>query len=80
MIFGLNKQVVIVLLRFSRFLATKCGSLNDEPCMIRPTPLDWNPVELKYYSFMIRLDKCNGNWKCFIPKNMCFQKYKKNKY
>ena len=40
MIFGLNRQVVIMLLRFSRFLATRCGSLNDEPCMIRPTPLD----------------------------------------
>ena len=39
---------------------TKCLSLNDEPCMIRPTLIDLNPVELKYYPFMISLDKCTG--------------------
>ena len=35
--------------------------LNDEPCMVRPTPIDMNPYELKYYSFMIRLNKCAGS-------------------
>ena len=29
--------------------------------MIRPTPIDLNPVELNYLSFMISLDKCNGS-------------------
>ena len=29
--------------------------------MIRPTPIDLNPVELDYLSFMISLDKCNGS-------------------
>ena len=42
-------------------LATKCMSLNNEPCMIRPTLIDLNPVELNYYSFMISLDECNGS-------------------
>ena len=43
-------------------LATKCMSLNNEPCMIRPTLIDLNPVELNYYSFMISLDECNGSY------------------
>ena len=37
-----------VLLSFSESLATKCLFLNDEPCMIRPTLMNMNPVELKY--------------------------------
>ena len=45
--FSLIKQVFIVLLSFSESLATKYVSLNDEPCMIRPTLLDLNSVELK---------------------------------
>ena len=36
-------------------------SLNKEPCLIRPTIIDSNPIELNYYSFMISLDKCNGS-------------------
>ena len=32
---------------------TKCLFLNGEPCMVRPTIIDMNPVELKYYPFMI---------------------------
>ena len=45
--FSLIKQVFIVLLSFSESLATKYVSLNDELCMIRPTLLDLNSVELK---------------------------------
>ena len=48
-------------LSLSRSLATKCVSLNKEPCMIRPTLIDLNPIELIYYPFMISLDKCNGS-------------------
>ena len=51
------KQVFIVLLSFSESLAIKCVSLNDEPCMVRPTLIDLNPVELKHYLFVISLDK-----------------------
>ena len=61
--FSLIKQVLIVLLSFSSSLAcvakvqTKFLSLNDEPCMVRPTLIDSNPIELKYYPFMISLNK-----------------------
>ena len=34
---------------------------NNEPYMVRPTLIDLNPVELKYYSFMVTLDKCSGS-------------------
>ena len=69
--FSLIKQVFIVLFRFSSSLAcdrTKCLSLNDEPQMVRPTPIDLNPIELKYYPFMISLDKCNGSCNVLSPK------------
>ena len=64
----------IALLSFSSSLArvaevrTKCLSLNDEPCMIRPTLIDLNPVELKHCPFMIRLDKCSGSCNVLTPK------------
>ena len=48
---------------------TKCLFLNDEPCMVRPTLIDRNLVELKYYSFMISLNKCNVlSPKVSVPK------------
>ena len=59
--FGLIKQLFIVLSSFSESLATKCLFLNDEPCMVRPTFIDMNPVALKYYPFMISLNKCTGS-------------------
>ena len=49
-------RLFIVLLSFNSSLTsdqTKCLSLNDEPCMIRPTLIDLNPVEFNYYPFMI---------------------------
>ena len=57
----LIRQVLIALLSFSPSLATKCVPLNNEPCMIRPIFIDLNPVELKYNTFMISLDKCSGS-------------------
>ena len=47
---------------------TKCLVLNYEPCMFRPTIVDMNPVERKYYTFMISLNKCNGSCNVFSPK------------
>ena len=50
---NLIKQVFIILLSFSSSLApvakvgTKRLSLCDEPCIVRPTVIDLNPVELK---------------------------------
>ena len=46
--------MAIVLLSFSGCLATKCGSLNNEPCMTRPTVFDLNPVELNCCPFITR--------------------------
>ena len=57
-----------LILGFSEFLATKCVSLNDEPYTIRPTLIDFNPVELKYCLFIISLDKCNGTCNVLPPK------------
>ena len=78
--YSLIKQVFIVLLYFSESLArdrTKCLSLNDEPCMIRPTVIDLNPVELKYYPFITSLDKCNENCNVLSPK-ICVLKENKD--
>ena len=58
----------IVLLSFSESLATKCLFLSDESCMVRPTPIDLNPVDLKYYSLMTSLDKCSGSCNVLSPK------------
>ena len=52
---------------------TKCLFLNDEPCMVRPTLIDTNPVELKYYPFMISLYKCTGSCNVLSPK-ICLRK------
>ena len=64
--FWLIKQVFIALLSFSRSLATKCVSLNDEPCMTRPILIDLNPIELNYYPCMICLHKCNESCKILM--------------
>ena len=37
-------------------------ALSNEPCMTRPTIIDWNPFKLNYYSFMVSLEKCNGSF------------------
>ena len=74
-----------VLLIFSESLSreaevsgqTKCLFLNDKPGMIRPTLIDINPVALKYYPFMISLNKCNGS--CTIFKNMSCKRNKRHK-
>ena len=49
----------IVLLSFGGSLVTNYVSLNNEPCMVRCTPADLNPVELDFYLFMISRNKCN---------------------
>ena len=66
-------SLFIVLLSFSISLATKCVFLNDEPCMVRPTLVIMNPVELKYYPFMINLNKCAGSFNVLSPK-LCVSK------
>ena len=56
-----NKQVFVGLLSFSKSLATKCVSLNNEPCMTRPTLYDLNLIKFNYYPFLISINKCNGD-------------------
>ena len=73
--FSVIKQVFIILLSFSNSLATKCVSLNDEPCIVRSTIIDLNPVELKCYPLIISLDKCNGSCNVLSPK-ICVSKDK----
>ena len=29
--------------------------------MIMPALIDWNPIKLNYYPFVVTLDKCNGS-------------------
>ena len=62
-------RLFIMLLSFSSSLVCvakvyerrKCLSLNDHLCICRPTVIDLNSVELKYYPFMVSLDKCSGS-------------------
>ena len=75
--FSLVKPVFIVILSFSEYLErkrTKFLSLNYETCIVRPILINLNPIELKYYPFMISLDECNGSFnvlspKTFVPKD-----------
>ena len=46
---------------------TKYLFLNDEPCMFIPI-IDMNPAELKYYIFMIGLNKYTGSSNVLSPK------------
>ena len=55
----LIKQTFLVLLSFNGSLATKCVSLNNNPCIARPVYINLNSLELNYYLFMISLVKCN---------------------
>ena len=66
-------QPVYSIIVFSLSLAPKFLFLNDEPCMVRSTLIDLNPVELKYYPFMITLNKCTGSCNVLSPK-LCVPK------
>ena len=55
------RQVFIVSLNFNISLTTRCLSLSDEPCMVRATLIDLNPIELKYSSLMVSQDKYSGS-------------------
>ena len=45
--------------------------------MVRPTLIDMNPVELKYYPFMISLNKCTGSCNVLSQK-ICVPKETKD--
>ena len=67
-------SLFIVLLVFSKSLATKCLFLNDEPCMVKPTLIDMNPNE---HPFMISLNQCVGSCNVLSPK-ICVSKETKD--
>ena len=60
--------MLIVSLSFSESVPSNYLSLNNEPYMVISTLIDFNSVELKYYQFMISLDKCNGSCYVLSPK------------
>ena len=70
-------NLFIVSLSFSISLAIKCLFLNDEPCMVRPSLIELNPVELNYDPFMISLNKCTGSRNVLSPK-ICVPKETKD--
>ena len=74
---SLIKHIFIVLLSFSESLANKHLPLNNEPCMVRSSLIDLNPVALKYYLFIISLDKSNGSCSVSSP-NICVPKKAKD--
>ena len=45
--------------------------------MVKPTLIDKNPVDLKYYPFMISLNKCTGSCNVLSPK-ICVSKETKD--
>ena len=45
--------------------------------MVRPTVIDMNPNELKYYPFLISLNKCTGSCNVSSPK-ICVPKETKD--
>ena len=47
--------------------------------MVRPTLIDLNHVELKYYPFMISLNTCIGSFTALSPKIQGPKKQKKTK-
>ena len=53
--------------------------LNHEPCIVRPTLININPVELKYYPFVISINKRTGSCNVLSPK-ICVPKETKAIY
>ena len=52
------------MLNFGNPLAAKnikCITLNNQPCLARPLPIDMNPNKLWYYPFLVELDRWNGS-------------------
>lgn len=55
---------VLVMLCFARSLivaeAIKWAYINNQPCMVRPMLIDFNPDELYYSPFIISMSSYNG--------------------
>ena len=63
---------------------TKCISLNNQPCMEKPTPINLNPDEcnhgLHYYQFTVNSDRCNRSCNAVndTTENICVLKKTEN--
>ena len=65
----LNKCYCIIKFEYPFSMQlNKMHFLNDEPGMVRPTLIDLNPVELKYYPLKISLDKFTESCNVLSPK------------
>ena len=53
--------LVLLLLGFGGLLTEKCVSINNQPCIVRPTLTDLNRDGFHYNSFIISLDRCDGS-------------------
>ena len=86
------KEVFITLLTFSGSLAgmvnvsnfKRCTSLNNQPCMARPTLIDLNldkyNQELRYYPFIVSLDRCNGSCNTLMFDPMFYKQNRGRKF
>ena len=63
---------------FVESLGTKCISSNNQPCMTKPTFIDFYSDEhnqgLRYYNFIIIINRCNGCCNTFddLPSRIYF--------
>ena len=55
---------------------TNCLFLNEQPCIVRPTLVDMNLNELKYYLFIISLNKHTVSCNVYL-QTYVFQKKQK---
>ena len=63
MIFRFIKSVFVAVLSFEKALTAqviKYISLNNKPCLARPTFIDLNSDQLLYYPFVVILDRYDG--------------------
>ena len=75
-LFEVIKEEFIAALSFSKSLAAKYVSLNNQPCIVKSTLIDLNPdeprIELYYHPFLVTLDRYDGscNTKFWIEQKM----------
>ena len=69
--------LVLVLLGFDGSLVAKYISMNNQPCMARPTLIDMNSDELYYYPFIVSRNRYDRN--CNIAEDSFCRIYAPNK-
>ena len=51
----------LVLFCYDGALFIKCVSMNNQPCLVRPTLIDLNPDKHHYYPFIVSMSRCDGS-------------------